>query len=336
MQEEGTAKEMFDPDCVILLSPQWAGYFDLGLACIHPESLQLVIADAVVEEYPDAQDFFGLDLSHVKCPKHYLEWAWSNMQMELTKYEKPVKKYLEELKEAQSSDKFKAIEEVRKINLERNRTRTDGYKAPSEAALVAAHKKLKKMSREYVPQKKSKKCKNSLSWEQRRQLLEWYNRHQKDPYPSESALKRLSRQTGALPDRVNNWFERQRSSRGDLKRVNPRLSKEQLEVLRKVYTEAKGSLPNVDIEERMRIATEISISRETFENYFWRTVRKEKNKQLQAKPTDDNASITLSPVLESEESFDGFIATPPVGDYQTTCCIVGCVETVKNRLNASL
>ncbi|CAI0460163.1 unnamed protein product [Linum tenue] len=55
-----------------------------------------------------------------------------------------------------------------------------------------------------------KKKKGKLPKEARNQLLEWWNRHYKWPYPSESQKVALAEETGLDQKQINNWFINQR------------------------------------------------------------------------------------------------------------------------------
>ncbi|KAM7272107.1 hypothetical protein ACFE04_031321 [Oxalis oulophora] len=55
-----------------------------------------------------------------------------------------------------------------------------------------------------------KKKKGKLPKEARQQLLEWWNRHYKWPYPSESQKLALAESTGLDQKQINNWFINQR------------------------------------------------------------------------------------------------------------------------------
>ncbi|KAK8501963.1 hypothetical protein V6N12_019699 [Hibiscus sabdariffa] len=55
-----------------------------------------------------------------------------------------------------------------------------------------------------------KKKKGKLPKEARQQLLDWWSRHYKWPYPSESQKLDLAESTGLDPKQINNWFINQR------------------------------------------------------------------------------------------------------------------------------
>ncbi|KAF5746098.1 class I KNOX homeobox transcription factor STM-like 2 [Tripterygium wilfordii] len=55
-----------------------------------------------------------------------------------------------------------------------------------------------------------KKKKGKLPKEARQQLLDWWTRHDKWPYPSESQKMALAESTGLDPKQINNWFINQR------------------------------------------------------------------------------------------------------------------------------
>ncbi|KAG5132463.1 hypothetical protein AAZX31_09G007300 [Glycine max] len=55
-----------------------------------------------------------------------------------------------------------------------------------------------------------KRKKGKLPKEARQQLLEWWNRHYKWPYPSESQKLALAESTGLDQKQINNWFINQR------------------------------------------------------------------------------------------------------------------------------
>ncbi|XP_010252528.1 PREDICTED: homeobox protein SBH1-like isoform X2 [Nelumbo nucifera] len=55
-----------------------------------------------------------------------------------------------------------------------------------------------------------KKKKGKLPKEARQQLLDWWNRHYKWPYPSESQKLALAESTGLDQKQINNWFINQR------------------------------------------------------------------------------------------------------------------------------
>ncbi|KAK8992202.1 hypothetical protein V6N11_048293 [Hibiscus sabdariffa] len=57
---------------------------------------------------------------------------------------------------------------------------------------------------------KKKKKKGKLPKEARQQLLDWWSRHYKWPYPSESQKLDLAESTGLDPKQINNWFINQR------------------------------------------------------------------------------------------------------------------------------
>nr|XP_029122787.1 homeobox protein knotted-1-like LET6 [Elaeis guineensis] len=55
-----------------------------------------------------------------------------------------------------------------------------------------------------------KRKKGKLPKEARQQLLDWWNRHYKWPYPSESQKLALAQSTGLDQKQINNWFINQR------------------------------------------------------------------------------------------------------------------------------
>lgn len=55
-----------------------------------------------------------------------------------------------------------------------------------------------------------KRKKGKLPKEARQQLLDWWNRHKKWPYPSESQKLALAESTGLDQKQINNWFINQR------------------------------------------------------------------------------------------------------------------------------
>ncbi|MED6184766.1 Homeobox protein knotted-1-like let6 [Stylosanthes scabra] len=62
------------------------------------------------------------------------------------------------------------------------------------------------LKKEFLKKKKNGK----LPKEARQQLLEWWNRHYKWPYPSESQKQALAESTGLDLKQINNWFINQR------------------------------------------------------------------------------------------------------------------------------
>ncbi|RZC26930.1 Homeobox protein SBH1 isoform C [Glycine soja] len=62
------------------------------------------------------------------------------------------------------------------------------------------------LKKEFLKKKKNGK----LPKEARQQLLDWWNRHYKWPYPSESQKQALAESTGLDMKQINNWFINQR------------------------------------------------------------------------------------------------------------------------------
>ncbi|CAK9146602.1 unnamed protein product [Ilex paraguariensis] len=64
-----------------------------------------------------------------------------------------------------------------------------------------------------------KRKKGKLPKEARQQLLEWWSRHYKWPYPSESQKLALAESTGLDQKQINNWFINQGKGTGSLQKM---------------------------------------------------------------------------------------------------------------------
>ncbi|CAJ2653675.1 unnamed protein product [Trifolium pratense] len=93
------------------------------------------------------------------------------------------------------------------IDMHENNLDTQGEDQELKVQLLRKYSGyLGSLKKEFLKKKKNGK----LPKEARQQLLDWWNRHYKWPYPSESQKQALAESTGLDLKQINNWFINQR------------------------------------------------------------------------------------------------------------------------------
>jgi hypothetical protein len=276
---------MFDPNCTILLSSEWACYFDRGLACIHPTKRRLVISDVVIKENPEYEHYFGLDMRDCKVDAIHLEWAWDNMKLELLCYDKSPQEYEDKLDHLEKTGDWTKLEQTRKDNMKQNRTRDDQFRLPNTDQVARAISLLRREARNYKPELPNQQ----RSYHQHKILMLNYRG---DDY-SESFAQSLAVKTGLTIPQTQKWLAGQRLKRGESKH---HLTEEQSEVLREAYT--KDICPSES--RREQLAKVIGVDQNRVKNWF--TSERQRNGDVKKKFSKETKKIILEAWEKEQET----------------------------------